>query len=117
MNDTRNCKKCGTEFADHGREGTLCVPCAFAQSLGVTTDPRPAYRRIRHAAHYPGMSTAQGHDLETWTVKAEGRSVSYRFEGIPPTAEFHSGQLIDGVQYYTYVLRAPMSPGLCQFCS
>lgn len=72
------------------------------------------YRRIPHAAHYAYNHPAGGHDLEQWTFAAP---VNKRPEDVPRDAEYHSGFVKDGVQYWVYVRTAPLSPGGCKRCA
>lgn len=76
------------------------------------------YRRAEHAAHYHPANAAKGHDLESWDVAGDLPRGRYgdpvRPEGVPASAEYHSGYIdADGVQHWFFVRRAPLS-GTCE---
>jgi hypothetical protein len=68
------------------------------------------YSRAKHAGHYAGGG---GHDLESWDVVSPTR---FHRDGVPNDAEYHSGYLKDGIQYWRFVRCAPLSEGTCAMC-
>lgn len=83
------------------------------QVVNEMPSPPVSYRRISHAAHYPGVPNG-GHDLEEWTYAQPTRLP--RPDGLPTGVEYHAGFVSGGVQYWVYLRRAPLSPGHCERC-
>lgn len=69
------------------------------------------YQRREHAAH---TGPGEGWDLEQWSYPQPERTPSPK--DVPTNATYHSGAVIDGVQWWTYVRKAPLSPGKCSRC-
>lgn len=84
-----------------------------------TTSVHVQYRRVAHAAHYAHVDARKGHDLETWTVRAQTVAEARELAGseLPRDAEYHCGYLDGGQQFWIFVRRAPLSAGHCPRCA
>ncbi|HAN92932.1 MAG TPA: hypothetical protein DCQ33_12760 [Nitrospira sp.] len=70
------------------------------------------YYRAQHAAHYMYMPPGNGHDLESWDFVGDKNAPP---SDVPKDAKYHSGMMVDGVQWWRFVRIAPLT-GACAIC-